>query len=349
MRPFAGLGLTRRRADGTVGRRRCGSGAGSGDGAELPGDELLLADVEPFADGLLAGGDRDDPLEDLVPHLLERRGAVDDATADISGGHLAGALSFRSAEDGLKAHGKISLTGVDAASLLPSAARPQVTGSLALSAEVEGSGLSPVALIGSLRGAGQVALSDGQLAGLDPRAFDAVTRAVDQGLPIHATRISDAVDKALDSGQLAVKNADGTLAMSAGQVRLSNATVGSGDAALSLAGILDLTDGSLDARLILSGSGQAGGARPDIFMALKGPLSSPARSIDVSALTGWLTLRAVENQARQIREMENAQRQAQPPAPKPKSELAPVLPAPVEIARPPGPRRPPAASVGSQN
>ena len=319
---------------------------------------------EPFGAGLFGAFNGEIALKArqvvLLPRLTAREFranlrfdkddfAVDDATADISGGHLAGALSFRSAEDGLKAHGKIWLTGVDAASLLPSAARPPVTGSLALSAEVEGSGLSPVALIGSLRGAGKVALSDGQLAGLDPRAFDAVTRAVDQGLPIDATRISDAVDKALDSGQLAVKNADGTLAMSAGQVRLSNATVGSGDAALSLAGILDLTDGSLDARLILSGSGQAGGARPDIFMALKGPLSSPARSIDVSALTGWLTLRAVENQARQIREMENAQRQAQPPAPKPKSELAPVLPAPVEIARPPGPRRPPAASVGSQN
>ena len=208
--------------------------------------------------------------------------AVDDATADISGGRLAGALSFRSAEDGLKAHAKISLTGVDAASLLPSAARPPVTGSLALSAEVEGSGLSPVALIGSLQGAGKVALSDGQLAGLDPRAFDAVTRAVDQGLPIDAARISDAVGKALDSGQLAVKHADGTLAVSAGQVRLSNATADGKDAALSLAGNLDLTDGSLDARLVLSGSGQAAGARPDIFMALKGPLAAPASAASTS-------------------------------------------------------------------
>jgi large subunit ribosomal protein L24 len=275
--------------------------------------------------------------------------AIDDAAGDVSGGRLAGQLSFRSAEDGVKAHGKISLTGVDAASLLPSGARPPVTGSLALSADVEGSGLSPVALIGSLRGSGKIALSDGQLAGLDPRAFDAVTRAVDQGLPIDAARISDAVGKALDSGQLAVKHADGTLAVSAGQVRLSNAAVDGKDAALSLAGILDLTDGSLDARLVLSGSGQAGGARPDIFMALKGPLSAPARSIDVSALTGWLTLRAVENQARQLREIENAQRQAKSPAPRSKSELAPALPAPVEIARPPRPRRQPEASVGSQN
>ena len=261
---------------------------------------------------------------DLLPRLTAREFRAtlrlgrtnlpfDDMTGAVAGGRLAGALSFRSAGDGLKAHAKFSLTGADAASLLPSGARPPVTGTLDLSAELEGAGLSPVALIGSLQGSGKIALADAQFAGLDPRAFDAVTRAVDQGLPIDAARISDVVSKALDSGELAVKRADGTLSVSAGQMRLGNVTADGKDAALSIAGNLDLTDGSLDARLVLSGIEQAAGARPDIFMALKGPLTAPTRSIDVSALTGWLTLRAVENQARQMREIENAQRQAQPP------------------------------------
>jgi hypothetical protein len=211
--------------------------------------------------------------------------------------------------------------------------------------------LSPVALIGSLRGSGKFVLADAQFAGLDPRAFDAVTRAVDQGLAIDAVRISDVVSKALDSGQLSVKQADGTIAVSAGQVRLNNVTADSKDAALSLSGNLDLTDGSIDARLVLSGSDQAAGARPDIFMALKGPLTVPARSIDVSALAGWLTLRAVENQAKQLRDIENAQRQPKPQAPQPKSELAPALPVPVDVRPLPVPGRggQPEASVGPQN
>jgi large subunit ribosomal protein L24 len=209
--------------------------------------------------------------------------------------------------------------------------------------------LSPVALIGSLQGSGKLALADAQFAGLDPRAFDAVTRAVDQGLAIDAVRISDVVSKALDSGQLTVKHAEGTIAVSAGQVRLSNITADSKDASLSLAGNLDLTNGSIDARLVLSGSGQAAGARPDIFMALKGPLAAPTRSIDVSALTGWLTLRAVENQANQLREIENARRQARPLAPQPKSELAPALPAPIDVRPLPVRSGQPEASVGPQN
>jgi large subunit ribosomal protein L24 len=82
---------------------------------------------------------------------------------------------------------------------------------------------------------------------------------------------------------------------------------------------------------------------------LKGPVAATARSIDVSALTGWLTLRAIENQSRQLREIENAQRQAKPQAPQPKSELAPALPPPLDIRPVPGRSGPPAASVGPQN
>ncbi len=281
--------------------------------------------------------------------------ALDDMSGAVAGGRLAGQLSFRSAADGLKAHLKISLTGADAASLLPSGARPPVSGSLGLAADVEGAGLSPIALIGSLQGAGKVELGDAQFAGLDPHAFDAVTHAVDQGLPIDAAGISDVVRKALDSGQLAIKHAEGTIAVSAGQMRLSNVAADAKDAALSLAGNLDLTDGSIDARLVLSGSDQAGGARPDIFMALKGPLAAPVRSVDVSALTGWLTLRAVDNQAKQLREIEAAQHQReieaaqhqrenenalrQPPAPPPKRDMAPALPPPLDIRPAPGARR----------
>ena len=40
------------------------------------------------------------------------------------------------------------------------------------------------------------------------------------------------------------------------------------------------------------------GTRPELAVALKGPLAAPARSLDISALTGWLALRAAELQTR---------------------------------------------------
>ena len=211
--------------------------------------------------------------------------------------------------------------------------------------------MSPVALIGSLQGTGNISLADAQFAGLDPRAFDAVTRAVDQGLPIDAGRISNVVNKALDSGQLSIKRAEGAIAISAGRMQLSNVTADVKDALLSLYGNLDLTDGSLDAHLVLSGLSQAAGTRPDIFLALKGPLATPSRSMDIAALSGWLTLRSIDNQAKRLQEIERAQRQPVSQPPPPQSEQAPALPAPVEIrpAPVPGRERQPAASVGPQN
>lgn len=273
-----------------------------------------------------------------------------DGTGEVAGGKLACSVEFRNAQDGLTARTKVSLAGADAAALFPAAARPPIAGTLDFTIEAEGSGLSAVALLGSAKGSGTVSLAQGQLAGLDPRTFDAVTRAVDQGLVIEQSRIADIVRKSIASGQLRVRRAESALTVSAGQVRLGKPAVESQDAALSASGSLDLIDGTVDVRLVLSGQAEAAGARPDIFIALKGPLAEVSRTIDASALAGWLTLRAIENQTKQLRAFELA-----PPQPivrpSPKINQAPPLPAPTEIKPAPKPRSPgqPAASVGTHN
>jgi uncharacterized protein involved in outer membrane biogenesis len=342
--------------------------------SKLPAGAAWAWSSEPFGEG--AFGDYVGQIAlkarrlDALPRLTARefRGTLrldknefvfDEMSGEVAGGRLTGKLSLRNGPDGLKANAKFGLAGIDAATLMPSGARPAISGKLDLSADLDGNGLSPVALIGSLQGTGKVSLADGQFAGLDPRAFDAVTRAVDQGLPIDVIRVGDVVRRALDSGQLLVKRASGTVLISAGQARLGDVTIESKDADLSLSGNADLTDGSLGARLVLSGTGRAAGARPDIFMALQGSAAAPSRTIDVSALAGWLALRGVENQTRQLRIIEGQSPATQAPsqqtparqvplpeavpspstAPLPQIEQAPALPAPVDIKPLPVPAR----------
>jgi large subunit ribosomal protein L24 len=206
--------------------------------------------------------------------------------------------------------------------------KPPIAGTLALSGEADGAGLSPLALIGSLQGSGKFALTGAQLSGLDPRAFDAVTRAVDRGLVVDQVRISDIVSKGLESGALTVKRADGDLAVSAGLVRLRKFDADGGAAQLSAAGDLDLASGLVDGRLVLSGAAQPGASRPDIFIALKGALLAPDRTIDVSALSAWLTLRSIENQSKQLRAIENGQLPSPPTRPPPSAPLRPPTSAP---------------------
>ena len=297
---------------------------------------------------------------ELLPNVYGRdiRGTVRfgdnsitlDSAGELAGGKLAGTVTFRHAQDGMDAHVKISLSSADTTALFSGVARPPVTGMLNLTLEGEATGLSAVALVGSATGSGKIELMDAQLAGLDPRTFDAVTRAVDQGLTIEQGRIADVVRKSIGSSRLSVRHAESALTVSAGQIRLSKPVVDSKGAALSAAGTFDLTDGSVDARLVLSGQSEAAGARPDIFIALKGPLPDVSSNFDVSALTGWLTLRAVENQTKRLRAIELAPQQ---PATRsaPKVNPAPPLPAPTDIKPAPKPRSVgrPAASVGTQN
>ena len=239
--------------------------------------------------------------------------SLDGITGTMAGGRFSGELSLRAGDNGLTAQGKLALSGADAAALIGAGARPPVSGTLDAAIDVEGSGFSAAALIGSLHGSGRVTLSDGQLAGLDPRAFAAAERTIDDGLAPEAPRVSGVVDKALESGHFPLPRAQGDVAISAGQMRLGDVRVQDGDAALALGGNLDLTDGTLDARLVLSGPAPSGGTRPDIFVALSGPVAAPTRTVDASALIGWLTLRAIENQSKRLKAMESAAQAA--PAP----------------------------------
>jgi large subunit ribosomal protein L24 len=81
-----------------------------------------------------------------------------------------------------------------------------------------------------------------------------------------------------------------------------------------LSGSADLAEASIDARLTLLGPTISDGSnsiRPEILVALKGPYAAPKRTVDASALSGWLMLRSVERQAKQISTIEAERRDAE--------------------------------------
>jgi hypothetical protein len=74
---------------------------------------------------------------------------------------------------------------------------------------------------------------------------------------------------------------------------------------------VNLSDATVDAVLTLNGSrSPQDGVRPAVLVALSGPLPSPTRTIDTNLLTGWLTLRALDQRAKQVDVMEQAAREA---------------------------------------
>jgi uncharacterized protein involved in outer membrane biogenesis len=235
----------------------------------------------------------------------------DDLKAELANGRLEGRLAFVTGPDGASLRGNVTLSNADAAALIGAdAKRSPVTGKVMLRAEVEASGRSPAAFMGSFAGTGTVTLENAQLASLNPRVFDAVIRAVDLGVPTDASRIRDFTMTALENGTLPAPRVEAAIAIAAGQARLSNIVTQTRGADLSATANVDLVEGALDAVLTLLGApSQPGGSRPMLSIVLKGPWNAPTRTIEANALSSWLALRAMEQQAKQVDLLEQQQKE----------------------------------------
>jgi large subunit ribosomal protein L24 len=245
---------------------------------------------------------------DLKPAEL----AVTDIDGVLAGGRIGGDFTFQRSDEGIAAHSQLKLTDIDAAELLGGGARAPLSGKLTAGLALAGTGRSPIALVGSLKGEGTFALRDGSVARFDPAAFDVVMRAVDQGLPIDTTRVGDRMEAALAAGGLPVSLAEGSITASMGQLRLVDPVVHAKGGEFAPAGSIDLTQSAIDARLILSGPSSTDasiGSRPDISVRLKGPIDAAKRTLDVNALANWLALRAVDQKARRVDALEQAARE----------------------------------------
>jgi uncharacterized protein involved in outer membrane biogenesis len=281
--------------------RQTSQPVGAGAFAAMNGNVTFKLDHAAFTPALIAS--------DLngVARFRPSEIVLDNLDGNIAGGRLNGRLSFRHDADGLVGHGHIELADADAATLLQ-ADNKTVAARLTLKFDADSIGATPAALVGSLHGGGSIALADAHLAGLDAAAFAAAMHAADRANAIEPSKIQAAVNAALANGRLAVPQGDAAMTITGGKVGVANVTLHAQDgSALALAGALDLNTGAIDARLTLSGEPPAHAlirTRPELAVALKGPLAAPARTVDVSALTGWLALRAAELQTRRLESLE---------------------------------------------
>ncbi|HEY7247309.1 MAG TPA: AsmA-like C-terminal region-containing protein [Xanthobacteraceae bacterium] len=231
----------------------------------------------------------------------------------IAGGPINGELVFLHEGEALIARTRVRVIDASAADLLPG--NGIVSGKIRFELTAEGTGMSVLALVGSLDGRGTFTIENARVARLDPKAFEIVTRAVDQGLAIDPDRLRERVDAALAGGVLLIPRAEGAIAISGGQARVTNSMVGERGTELALNGSMSFIDREIDARLVLSRADapEAGAKAPaEIEIGLKGPLSAPKRSIGVGKLANWLALRAVDQAAKKLDVLEHPEQASAP-------------------------------------
>jgi large subunit ribosomal protein L24 len=278
---------------------------GAGAFAGLNGDLTFKFDRAVLTPALTA---RD--LKGVV-HFQPPEIALRDIDGSLAGGRLTGLLSFRRDSEKFAGQGHVELAGANAATVI-AADKNAIGGLLTVKLQGDSAGLSPDGLVGSLHGSGTIALTRGQFAGIDPAAFDAAIRAADQSGSTEAAKINPVVIAAMEKGRLAVAQGDAEVTIAAGQIRLANAALqGQSGAELALDGVLDLNRSAIDAHMTLSQPAAANAlirARPELAISVKGPLAAPEKRLDVSALVGWLTLRATEQQTRRLESIETNRR-----------------------------------------
>jgi uncharacterized protein involved in outer membrane biogenesis len=303
---------------------------------------------EPFVPGLFAGAAGKITVAAataaLTPQLAARdlRGTVsitpakvvlDDIAAALAGGTASGRLVLENGTAGLVADGRLELRDVDMAALLPGDGA--LSGRLSLEAAIDGSGRSPVALMGSLRGSGTFTAQDASIARLDPAVFATVVGSIDAGTPIEATALKQRLDAALAAASFGIPRLLGTITVTGGVARLA-ATMPSQGSDLAVSADLDLGARLLDATMTLTGPAGLGPSevgRPTIDIALRGPVDGPARSLDTTALSDWLSLRAIAVNAGRLQDAEAGRKADQARADQVKADQAKAEQARAEQAR----------------
>jgi uncharacterized protein involved in outer membrane biogenesis len=288
---------------------------------------------------------------------------LDGITGKLGDGRLDLTGQMKRTVDGMNLQSHIKLVNADLAALLGGVTRVPVTGRISIDAEVQGQGMSPASLVGGLRGSGLATVENAEIAGLDPTAMDAAITAVDRGIAINSTRIVDIVNAALDAGRLRLPFAAAPITIADGRAQLADLAAPAQSADVTASAALALADNQVDIRIALTGpqrSNAPAGERPSLAVTVKGPLAAARRTADVTALVGWLTSRAVEQETKRLNDAERERKRLEPTEPRrrqdaavpaePESAVAatmgraPDLPAPIEIKPAPARRPPPAAA-----
>jgi uncharacterized protein involved in outer membrane biogenesis len=293
--------------------------------------------TEPFGPGLFAGATgkvavvaADAALtQQLSAHDLHgtleiapSKVVLEDVAAALAGGTMSGRLVFENGTAGLAADGRVELHDVDMAALLPG--EGALSGKLSLEVMIDGSGRSPVALMGALRGSGTFTARDASISRLNPAAFATVIGSIDAGTPIEPAALRQRLDAALAAGSFGIPRLLGTVTVSGGVARLAATMPGQGSD-LAVAADVDLGARLIDATLTLTGPeglGPPEAGRPMTQIALRGPVDGAVRSVDTTALADWLSLRAIAVNAQRLQDAQATRAGDQARAEQAKADLA---------------------------
>lgn len=266
---------------------------------------------------------------------------IDALKGRIGGGDVRADLDARQTGDGLALSGNLQLDGVDGTALrYRGLAMPAGRASLRMTWASQGRSLP--ALTGALTGSGTLTLDQARIQGLDPNAFTAATKAGDSGNAISDDQLRQIVTTELQRGSLAVKQAQIPFILRDGRVSVGATTLDADGARAVVSGGYDIVADQVDMRASLTSlvSGPVNSS-PQLEVFAVGTPDAMERTVDITGLSSWLALRAIERETRRLDAIDRGESAApapaavvKPPSAAPADEPAASKPVPMPIARP---------------
>jgi large subunit ribosomal protein L24 len=231
----------------------------------------------------------------------------DGINGKIGGGEATANIDARPGVNGIALNANVQLKGVDGAALrYRGLSMPSGRASLQMTLAAQGRSTS--ALSGALSGNGTVTLESAAISGLDPRAFEIAIHASDAGQATNDTRLRQLVDPVLAGGALLVASAQIPFTIRDGRLRVAATTLDAGGAHAIISGGYDIPADQADIRatVALAADSFATG-RPEIQLFAVGSPDRLDRTVDVSALSSWLAVRAIDRETKRLDSIERGE------------------------------------------
>ncbi len=231
--------------------------------------------------------------------------AIENLTGRLGGGEFSGGIALTRRQGEVVVSGDAAANGANLAEFVwHRNGRPVADGLLTFNVKFDGVGRSGSGILAGLAGGGSFAIDEARVRGVNPRAFASIINAADAGLELEADRVRDVFAGHLDAGTLDVERAEGEVSIAGGVVRARNISTKVMSATTLGGASIDLNTLTLESDWTLAvDPGEAervSGATPQVGLTFRGPLAAPVRRIDVAPLTGYLTVRAFEQEVRRI-------------------------------------------------
>ncbi|MGH6716048.1 MAG: AsmA-like C-terminal region-containing protein, partial [Bradyrhizobium sp.] len=219
---------------------------------------------------------------------------------NIGGGEATATIDAKDGADGTTLNARVELKDVDGSALHYQGLK-MPAGRTSLQMTLASQGRSVSALVGALSGNGTVTLKAASVSGLDPRAFDVAIRQSDAGRPTNEAQLRRIVEPALSAGTLPLASAEIPFTITAGRVRVSPTTLDGKGVNAVVSGGYDIPAGQADIRATLTSTAiDRNGGHPEIRLFAAGPPDALNRSVDVSTLSSWLAVRAIDRETRRL-------------------------------------------------